>query len=95
MFSTRYARALLQQRAKQLGSTRALSRQLNMPYQMCRRALYGREGPNSNPRNSWIGVGSKAEAFLHIKPVLIYVPVGMSDQEIDARLSLARRGNLG
>jgi hypothetical protein len=87
VFSIRYARALLKRKAWELGSNAALARQVGQDYgNFCQR-LKGICGNENN-------LGVHIERFLGVKPVTIYVPKAMSDQEIDQRLALARAGTL-
>lgn len=88
MFSLRYARALLNQRASLMGSHAALARQVGLSYKHYMKLRAGGHKDQPRPR-----LGYRLEQFLGVRPVTIYVPVGMSDVEIDRRLALARKGS--
>ena len=84
MFSLRYARALVEAKSKQLGSYSAVARQTGLTYRRFWKILKGEE--------SMYRLGERIERWLGVKPITIYVPAHMSDEEIDRRLAIARRG---
>lgn len=86
MFTGRYARALLRRKKFEHGTWARLAGAIGMDADnLCRAA-------NSSAER--LRLGSKIEHYMGIRPMLLYVPVTMSPEEIEQRLSLARRGTV-
>lgn len=91
MFSIRYARALLDQKARLLGSHAAIARQAGLLY---RNYAAIRAGGYHKGRPA-LRLGHRLERWLRVRPEIIYVPIEMTAEEVDRRLALARRGTEG
>ena len=86
MYSLRYARALLSRKAKELGTYKAVADQMGFTFQRFYHLRTGRGDYQS-------GIGERASRYLGVRKVHIYIPIDMTEDELDARLAIARRGN--
>ena len=83
VFSDRYLVALLRRRVLETGGYYIrVSREMGLSVQSFRQVRKGTRSPDCH----------QIKDYLKVRKVRLYVPVGMSDEEINQRLALARRG---